>query len=137
MDKLEKTNKRALRLVVNNGGANYEDICMDENQLNIYNKCIRQVAVQMYKIKRRISPQYLQSLFNVRETHYDMRDNNQFIIPQFTTVNYGKRSLKYYGAKLWSCIPLEIKERDSLAGFKSAVTTWLRNLDMSNRIDFL
>lgn len=137
MDKLEKTNKRALRLVVNDFGANYEEMCREEQQLKIHKKCIKQVAVQMFKIKRNISPQYLQSLFTNRETHYNMRDNNQFIIPHFNTVNYGKKSLNYYGAKLWSYIPIEIKESNSLASFKSAVTTWLGNLDVIDNIDFL
>ena len=101
MDKLEKTNKRALRLTLNAEDLNYEDLCRQGNQLSIYRKCMKQVAIQMYKIKNDLSPSYVQGLFNNRIPNYDISDNDQFRIPNFETITYGKTSFRYYGAKLW------------------------------------
>jgi len=112
-------------------------MCKEGNQLKIYKRCIKQVAIQMYKIKNQLSPSYVQSLFTNRESNYDMRDNDRFTIPNFNTVTYGKKSLRYYGAKLWTDIPTEIKERFSLENFKSAVTIWLENIDDESNINFL
>ena len=63
MDKQEKTNKRALRLVVNDNNATYEDICSKEKQLTIYKRCIKSVAIQLYKVKMKTAPPYITELF--------------------------------------------------------------------------
>ena len=46
-------------------------------------------------------------------------------------MNYGKNSFRYFGAKLWNIIPLEIKNKNSLNTFKSAITQWLLDNDLS------
>jgi hypothetical protein len=137
MEKLEKTNKRALRFVINNNDAEYNEICRDEKQLNIYRRCIKVVATQMYKVKYESAPKIIQDLFTTRESTYDIRDNDLFYIPRFKTVTYGKKSFRYYGAKLWSCIPVEIKEKGSLKCFKIAFVEWLRNLENLSSLEFL
>ena len=113
LKKLEKRNKRALRLVTNKVDLDYESICEQEKQFSIHKRCIKQVALQMYKIKRNIAPQYLQSLFTLRESKYDMQDTDNFLIPTFSAITYGKRSLKYYGAKLWR-VPTKLRKLNSM-----------------------
>ena len=137
LDKLEKTDKRALKLMTDDNDMDYESMCKQLKQLSIHKRCIKQVAIQMYKINRNIGPQYLQNLFTVRESNYDMRDDNLFNIPNFMTITYGKKSLKYYGAKLWSSIPIEYKSLDSITRFKPAVHAWLQNLENTSNLDFL
>ena len=136
LDKIEKTNKRALRFMVSNNDAQYDQICHDEEILNVQRGCIKAAAIQMYKIKNHNVPIYIEELFKRRESAYNIRDNDLFDIPRFKTVGYGKRSFRYYGAKLWSNIPKEIKDKPSLKCFKDAITIWLRQCDISH-IDFL
>ena len=136
-EKLEKTNKRALRFVANDSETEYEDLCRNEQQLNIYKRCIKNVAIQMYKIKNQTSPIFMQNLFVRRQSQYEMRDNDVYNIPRFKTVTYGKKSFRYYGAKLWSIIPVDIKDINSLVRFKSALTKWLQNHENVSNFDFL
>lgn len=136
-EKLEQTNIRALRFVTNNDAMQYDEICRQEKQLNVEKRCIKAVAVQMFKIKKQSSPTYLQSMFTERELTYDMRDDNLFNIPKFRTVQYGKRSFRYYGAKLWSMLPNNMKGIASLKGFKTAVTKWLLDKNDLQRVHFL
>ena len=136
-EKLNKTNKRALTFVVGNDAMQYDDLCEQEKQLNIEKRCIKAAAIQMYKIKKQMSPKYLLALFTERELTYNVRDNNTFEIATFNTINYGKRSFKYYGAKLWSRIPINVKESVSLQGFKSAITSWLHSKRNLENICFL
>ena len=137
MEKLEKTNKRALRYVVNDDDADYVDICRDQKVLNIHRRCIKTVAVQMYKIKHQLVPQYVQELFTRRESHYGIRDDDLFNIPRFKTVSYGKKCFRYYGSKLWSNLPKEIKDKPSVTCFNDALTVWLLNVENMSNIDFL
>ena len=95
-DKLEKTNKRALRFVANDNDSSYETLCMQERQLNIHKRCIKSVAVLMFKVKSRLAPSYILDLVTNRELPYNVRDNDSFTLPNFNTITYGKKSLKYY-----------------------------------------
>jgi len=125
IDKLERTNKRALRFVTGKGNLSYEDICCHEKELSVYRKCIKTTAILMYKIRKGTVPEYLNDLFTTQNVQYNMRDADKFSLPQFKTIKYGKNSIRYLGAKLWNNIPLTIKQSSSLSTFKSEIHKWL------------
>ena len=85
----------------------------------------------MYKVKVGTVPRYIGELFSNSISQYDMRDNERLNLPRFNTVQYGKNSLQYLGAKLWNNIPISIKRSSSLNTFKSAITKWLYTCDLS------
>jgi len=91
----------------------------------------------MYKIKKQIAPEYLVELFSVRESHYNIRNQDQFNLPNFNTITYGRKSFSYYGTKLWTNIPNAIKECVSLSSLKVALSVWLDSIEDVNLIDFL
>jgi len=93
MDKLEKMNKRALRFAENQNIMPYEELCREANKLTITQRCIKSVAIQMYKIKSKTAPTYLQELFSDREDLYNLRTNDTFHISHFQTMTYGKKVL--------------------------------------------
>ena len=66
-------------------------------------------AQLMFKILKGNMPSYLRTLFSIRNTEYNLR-NNQFKLnlPKPRT-NYVKRSLSYDGALLWNSLPKEIR----------------------------
>ena len=115
----------------------YEQLCNEEKQINIHKRCIISIAIQMYKIKNQNAPNYLVELFNIREMAHSLRNHNQFAVPSFNTITYGRKSFVYYGAKLWNNLPNEIKESNSLTNFKTALTNWIITLESLNQIDFL
>lgn len=133
-DKLEKTNKRALRFATNKESLSYEAICAEEKQLSVYRKCVKTAASMMYKARKGTAPAYVCELFTLQESEYDMRDNDKVILPRYNTVSYGKNSMKYFGAKLWNIIPASIKSSPSLSTFKSAIGKWLLTCEESNII---
>ena len=89
----------------------------------------------MYKIKNLMAPDYLAELFNVRESNY-IRNCDQFTLPKFNTLTFGRKSFTYYGAKLWNNLPNEIKESSSLSSFKTALLPWLENIESLYLVDF-
>ena len=133
-DKLERTNKRALRFSTNKDSSSYETICEEEKQLNVYRKCVKSTAIMMYKVRKGTAPSYVTELFNLQQSHYEMRDNDKFVLPNYNTISYGKSSLRYFGAKLWNNIPVDIKSSSSLSTFKSSVNKWLLKCPESNII---
>ena len=104
IEKLERTNKRALRLITNKSHLSYEDLCAEEKQLSVTKQCLKSTATLMYKIRNGVSPKYLTEMFTIQESNYEMRDNSKFSVPTYMTVTYGKDSFSYFGAKLWKNI---------------------------------
>ena len=127
IDKLERTNKRALRFVTNKGQLSYEEICNQEIQLSVYKRCTKNAAILLYKVKKGMAPQYVSDIFNAQNSQYEMRDNERMSLPHFNKVTYGKNSSRYNGAKPWNNIPVEIKRSVSLNTLKTAITKWLQN----------
>jgi len=131
-EKLERTNKRALRFVTNEGHLSYEELCQKEGQLTIRKKCIKALAIIIYKIRKGTAPTFLHDLISYQNAPYDMRDQEKCILPEFKTIKYGKNSLRYFGAKLWNTLPHAIKCSPSLNTFKSAVSKWLLSTNVVN-----
>ena len=90
----------------------------------------------MYKVKRCLAPSYIVDLFNERQTTYDLRNADALLLPKFKSIKYGKRSLTYYGPKLWNHLPPSIKDSPSVFSFKKNVSKWLRELDSLEQIIF-
>ena len=129
LDKLERTNKRALRFVTNKSHLSYKEICKQEEQLSVYRRCIKNMAIQLFKVKQGTAPDYITELFISQNSGYEMRDNQRLVLPEFNTVTFGKNSFGYLGAKVWNNIPIATKKSVSLSTFKSALTRWLLTCD--------
>ena len=68
-----------------------------------------------------LSPVYLQDLFNIRSTMYNLRDSEiKLELPKPRT-NYRKRSFGYSWAVLWNSLPLSLRKLDSLGRFKGEI----------------
>ena len=88
---------------------------------NLYVRRRKLKAQLMLKILKENMPSYLRPLFSIRNTEYNLR-NNQFKLnlPKPRT-NYLKRSLSYDGALLWNRLPDEIRSLTLFPHFKKAI----------------
>ena len=72
---------------------------------------------------RGLSPAYLQNLFSIRGTPYNLRDPEIKLVvdrPKPRT-NYLKRSFGYSGALLWNSLPANLRKLDSPGRFKREI----------------
>ena len=84
----------------------------------------------MYKVKNGFAPHYIKEMFKIKETTYELRNNN-FIIPKFRTVKNGKHSMRYFGPYLWSKLERTIKEVPTMNQFKKSI----RGMDIETLLD--
>ena len=76
----------------------------------------------MFKIINGDAPSYLQNLFSVRGSGYNLRDSEiKLNLPKHARTNYLKRSLCYSGALLWNSLPQNIRMLRSLPLFKNSL----------------
>ena len=59
-------------------------------------------------------------LFKQKSTSYSLR-NNDFDIPTFNTINYGKHSLRYQGPHIWLKIDKKLKGSSNIEPFKKNI----------------
>ena len=79
----------------------------------------------MFKVKNNIAPEIMKELFAPKMSSYDLRNNNSFKRRRVKSVWHGTESVSYLGPKIWDLVPNEIKESESLNGFKFKIKRWV------------
>ena len=100
--KIEKLNKRALRIVFNDNTSTYNELLsMSKNEclFVMREKCI---ISAVFKCINNIAPSYLNNLFKMRDSLSITRRKNMLLQPKVRTTKYGLLSMRYDGARLWN-----------------------------------
>ena len=83
---------------------------------------LRYLAIKVFKCVKEISPVYLNAMFIRKECPYALRDNSILVRPNLT--QYGLKSFKSYGAKIWNNLLTSFKANISLDEFKTIIKSW-------------
>ena len=103
--KLETTQKRALRFVLDDYTSDYHDLLKKADVPGMKVMALRFLAIEVYKCINGLNPKYLNDLFIVKECKYDLRDDSVINRNKVQTRYYGLKSFKDYGAKIWNVLP--------------------------------
>ena len=98
-NKINKIHERSLRIVYNDDSSSFEELLSKDNSVSIHHRNIQSLPIEMYKSKNNLSPQIGQDIFQIRNTHPNMRIQHDFVLPGPKTVNYGTESLKLWDLK--------------------------------------
>ena len=128
--KLERIQERAVRAIYCDKNSNYKELLERAKLPTLSNRRYQDVAILMYKVKNNLVPSYITIFFVKNDNAYNLRNSNDFQIPRFNTITYGRHSIKYMGPYIWSKISKEIKTAPSLNAFKNQV----RDLDLERII---
>ena len=86
----------------------------------------------MFKVVRNMAPAFMEQVFakNLNALTEDVSANTRlkhvFYNPVNTkTVNYGLETLRSLGPKIWSTVPIELKNISSLPLFKTKIKKWI------------
>ena len=73
---------------------------------------LRQLAIEMYKVKNKLSPPFMQELFtHVGEGCSTRTGGDKFLRPNVDTVHNGEHSLRGFGPVLWNTmLPEKLKD---------------------------
>ena len=59
-----------------------------------------------------------------KECPYALRDSSILMRPKVNMTQYGLKSFRSYGAKIWNHLPVSYKARISLSEFKTLIKSW-------------
>ena len=116
--KLETIKNRALRFVLDDYASDYYDLLKKADVPGMKIMALRFLAIEVYKCINGLNPKYLNDLFIVKKCKYNLQDDSVINRNKVQTTNYGLKSFKDYGAKIWNVLPDCCKGVVSLDEFK-------------------
>ncbi len=122
-NRINRIHERALRVVYNDNASTFEEMLKKDGSVTIHEKNLQTLSIELFKVLNGLSPKIKDEFFSVKE---DQIYNSKFPFNSrnVRTVAYGTETLSFLGPKLWSIIPMEIKECNSLNEFKSKIRKW-------------
>ena len=124
-NKINSIHERALRITYADKTSTFQQLLERDNSVSIHHRNVQVLATEMFKISNNMSPEIVTEIFEKRENSYNFRNNNTFRRRQVNSVYHGTESISFLGPKIWDLLPLEIKQSESLAIFKSKIKKWI------------
>ena len=76
----------------------------------------------IFKALNNSMPQYIQSLFNMRENKKILRGRNKLVLPVAKTTTYGLKSTCYIAARAWIALPENLRSVAEFACFRNELS---------------
>ena len=89
--------------------SSYEELLEKDGSVSIHHKNIQSLAIEVFQIKNRQSPESVSNISAQAIQHYHFRRNRDFRIHSVKSVYHGSESFSYLGPKNWEIVPAKIK----------------------------
>ena len=89
-DKINRIHERALRIVYLDYTSTFEELLLKDKSVNIHQRNIRLVAIEMFKVLKKLGPEIIRSLFIIDNPNSD----KPFRRPHIRTENWGRNSIR-------------------------------------------
>ena len=123
--KINHIHERALRLVYNDYISPFEKLLKNDKSVSIHHRNIHSVAIEMYKVKNKLSPPFMQDIFDHMGYGRITRMGDKFTRHRVNKVK-GENSLRIFGPIVWNTmLPEKFKACSSLAEFKNSIKSWI------------
>ena len=122
-NKINRLQEKCLRIIFNDYCSSFQEL-LEKNKTDcIHHRNLKSLCIEIYKVKNNLSPELFSNTFQLKEIgKYNLRNNDDFFVPKVKSVFNGTET--FLGPKLWNSLPEEIKNKDSLQSFKSAIKQW-------------
>ena len=82
------------------------------------------MASEVHKILNDTAPYYIKDLFNIKQSIYNFRRENQASLPAVKSTRYVLRPFRYEAARIWNCLPNDLRLAWSFPQFKRLLHAW-------------
>ena len=123
-NKINKLHERALRLVYKGDKLSFQQLLNMDNSVSIHHRNLQKLAIEIFKVKKNLSPSFMNTVFPLSQNPYNLRTNRTFKTENIRTVNYGSETISYRGPQTWALVPSHIKSSSTLQEFKAKIKLW-------------
>ena len=89
---------------------------------------IQSLAVELFKVKKNLSNTIMSDIFPTRVLlNYNLRSQTDFIRNTVNTIKFGLNTSRHFASKVWSMLPIEMKNSLTVEIFKSKISKWEPN----------
>ena len=94
-NRINKIHERALRIAYKDYESIFSTLLERDTSITIHSKNLQILMTEMLKAKENLSPPFMKELLRERNITYNLRHNNEFMLPRAKTVTYGTETIKY------------------------------------------
>ena len=123
-NKINRIHERALRIAYKDYESSFNTLLGKDDSVSIHAKNLQTLLIEMFKTKENINPPFMREIFCERTVTYNLRNNNEFLLPMVRTTSYGSETIKYRGQRLWLSLPQHIRNAQSINEFKNEIKSW-------------
>ena len=124
-NRINKIQKRALRLVYKDNKLTFDDLLKLDNSVTIHQRNLQILTTEIFKVESSLAPEIMTEVFEIKEPHYNLRSEaSHFKRENVKSTHYGIQSVRHLGPKIWNIVPQNIRESNSLNEFKSLIKFW-------------
>ena len=92
MQRVEKVQYKTLQVVYNNYMTTYDELLALDNKLKIHQRQLQFLAIEMYKSKNKLNPNFMWKTYKEENILYSLRRGISLLIPNANTQKYGINS---------------------------------------------
>ena len=119
-NKINRLHERSLRIVYSDQSSTFEELLERDKTFSIHHKNIQSLAIEIYKFVNGLSPEIMNSVFNLKENNqYSLRNVYELYSRNPRIVKYVAEIISYLAQITWSILPQTIKESTSIYSFKT------------------
>ena len=118
---INKTHKRALRVVLNDFSSPLEELLQQIDGKTIHHTNLCKLLNEVYKSVNSLNPKFMWDIFTHKVSYYNLRGGKSLDIPSVKS-SIGHNSVHFRGSLAWNGLKKDIKEAPSLTHFKTGIT---------------
>ena len=111
---INKIHERALQLILNDRTRDFDTLLQNNNNTCNQHRNIKTLMIEIYKMKNNLNPPIMDNMFERRNNTYNFRNFQEFAAKRKRTVKMGLETLNYRSPQLWSILPENLRQINSL-----------------------
>ena len=114
-NKISRLHEICLRLIFTDKRSSLKDLLKNDNSVPIYQKSLQALAIEMFQVHTKTSPEIMHGVFLVKEQGNDnLRNKRDFVIPQDKSVNYVLEIIWVLEPKIWENLSNDLKNKNRM-----------------------
>ena len=111
--KIEKLQEKALRYCTLDFKSPYKQLLYNCGKSTLFLQRLQELMEVIYRILNGLYPSYLNDIITVEELQH-LRCQARLLVPRFSTIRYGEKSISYLSPVLWNTLDNDIKQSNVL-----------------------